>query len=313
MFFRKIYLKGVIALTIQFRNYTSVSGITEDYYTVRAFLIQLGYAEYTYTRWDWMSTHSYLDKDSVGKIGLWEDEGKLVGIATFDCRLGQGFCLTLPGYEALKKEMLLYAEKHLSNNGAFEITISDTDHNFQRIAAELGFIATTSKESDAIFLTDQTPVDYELPEGFKITSMKEDYNLYQYYRVLWKGFNHEVNGEGDFVFTEKDQITSKLEMDRPHVDLSLKIAVVDPNGNFVSYCGMWYDPEAGYGVIEPVATDPEYRKMGMGKAVVLEGIKRVRDLGAKKVFVGSSQQFYYSIGMRPFATATLWKRKEQSL
>lgn len=48
--------------------------------------------------------------------------------------------------------------------------------------------------------------------------------------------------------------------------------------------------------------------MGLGKAVVLEGIKRVYEMGARFVLVGSSQQFYYSIGMRPFANATKWKK-----
>jgi len=97
-------------------------------------------------------------------------------------------------------------------------------------------------------------------------------------------------------------------MIRPNVDLKLKIAVVSPVGNFVSYCGMWYDPKVGYAVIEPVATDPQYRKMGLGRAVVLEGIRRVGELGAKTAIVGSSQQFYYSIGLRPFKTSTIWRK-----
>ncbi|ABX41900.1 GNAT family N-acetyltransferase [Lachnoclostridium phytofermentans] len=96
---------------------------------------------------------------------------------------------------------------------------------------------------------------------------------------------------------------------RPNVDLDLKVAVVAPNGNFVSYCGMWFDKEAGYAVIEPVATDPQYRKMGLGKAAVLEGIRRVGEKGAKTALVGSSQQFYYSIGLRPYASSTLWRKK----
>ena len=77
--------------------------------------------------------------------------------------------------------------------------------------------------------------------------------------------------------------------------------------HFVSYCGMWYDKEAGYAVIEPVATDPEFRRMGLGKAAVLEGIRRVGELGAKIILVGSSQQFYYSIGMQPYVSASVWK------
>jgi len=32
-------------------------------------------------------------------------------------------------------------------------------------------------------------------------------------------------------------------------------------------------------------------------------------LGAKIALVGSSQQFYYSIGFRPFATSTIWEKK----
>lgn len=88
--------------------------------------------------------------------------------------------------------------------------------------------------------------------------------------------------------------------------MSLKVAVVAPDGNFVSYCGMWYDAAAGFAVVEPVATDPDYRKMGLGKAAVLEGIRRVEALGAKTALVGSSQQFYYSIGFMPYAKASEW-------
>ncbi|MFW5794958.1 MAG: hypothetical protein ACOCV1_05700, partial [Bacillota bacterium] len=50
----------------------------------------------------------------------------------------------------------------------------------------------------------------------------------------------------------------------------------------------------------------------LDKSAVLEGVKRVGKLGANKVLVGSSQQFYYSIGLRPFATSTLWKKRKKN-
>lgn len=296
-------------MSIQFRNYIKQAGITEDYHKVRKFFIRLGYAEFTYTRWDWMTTHGYLDKSDVGKIGVWEDNEEIVGVATFDCQLGKGFCLALPEYAFLKKEMLQYAKVNLSNNGDFGVVIADTDLKFQDIAASLGFKATEEKENDAIFYLDKTSTEYELPEGFRITTMKDTYNLYQYGRVLWKGFNHELNGEGKFEDFKGERRFGHEEMIRPNVDLNLKVAVVAPDGNFAAYCGMWYDAEAGYAVIEPVATDPDYRKMGLGKAVVLEGIRRVGKLGAKTAIVGSMQQFYYSIGLRPFKTSTIWREK----
>ncbi len=296
-------------MSIQFRNYTKQAGITDDYFKVRTFLLKLGYTEFTYARWDWMITHSYLDKASVSKIGIWENAKEIVGVATFDCQLGVGFCLTLPQYTFLKNDILLYAKSNLVKDGKFGVMIADTDLEFQSIAAKLNFIATEKKESDAIFYLDKSPIAYDLPEGFYITSMKETYDLYQYGRVLWKGFNHELNGEGKFEFSQKDESEFAESMNRPNADLNLKLAVVAPNGNFVAYSGMWYDTKAGYAVIEPVATDPDYRKMGLGKAVVLEGIRRVGKLGAKSTLVGSSQQFYYSIGMRPYATTTMWRER----
>lgn len=296
-------------MSIQFRKYTDQAGITENYHKVRAFFVRLGYSEYTYARWDWMATHGCLDKSAVGRIGIWEDAGQIVGVATFDCRLGTAYCLALPEYSFLKKEMLIYAKENLSRDGNFGIVISDVDTYFMDTAAGLGFYATTGKENDSVFFLDKTPVNYLLPEGFQITDMKETYDLYQYRRVLWKGFNHELNGEGKFSFSKQNEQDAALEMLRPNADLSLKVAVVAPDGNFVSYCGMWYDREVGFAVIEPVATDPDYRKMGMGKAAVLEGIRRVGELGAQIALVGSSQQFYYSIGLRPFRTATIWREK----
>lgn len=296
-------------MSVQFRNYNKQSGITEDYYKVRDFLISLGYAEFTYARWDWMTTHGYLDKTAVGRIGIWEEAEQIVGVATFDCQLGNAFCLALPEYTFLKKEMLLYAKDNLSKEGKFGVVITDTDLEFKDIAAELGFSASVDKENDAVFYLDKTSTAYHLPDGFHITSIKETFDMYQYLRVLWKGFNHELNGEGDFQFSEEKEWESKESMIRPNVDLNLKVAAVAPDGNFAAYCGMWYDSEAGYAVIEPVATDPAYRKMGLGKSVVLEGIRRVGELGAKEALVGSSQQFYYSIGLRPFSTATIWREK----
>lgn len=207
--------------------------------------------------------------------------------------------------------MFLYAKNNLANEDKFNTIILDIDSKFQDIATDNRFIATEEKENDAIFYLDKTSTSYELPDGFHITSMKETYDLYQYKRVLWKGFNHELNGEGEFTFSNEVKEAANEEMKRPNVELNLKIAVVAPDGNFVSYCGMWYDTETDFAVIEPVATDPDYRKMGLGKAVVLEGIRRVRKNGAKKVLVGSSQQFYYSIGLRPFATSTLWRERKK--
>lgn len=153
-------------MSIQFRNYTKEPGITEDYFKVREFFVDLGFAEFTYARWDWMITHSYLDKSAVGKIGIWEDSGRIIGVATFDTSLGETFCLTFSEYAHLKKEMLLYAMKNLSETDRFSILISDVDIYFQAIAADLGFIATPKSDEDAIFYIEKSSTHYDLPAAF---------------------------------------------------------------------------------------------------------------------------------------------------
>jgi GNAT superfamily N-acetyltransferase len=298
-------------MAIQFRTYNDIAGISDDYFKVRSFLVKLGYKEYTYARWDWMTTHTNLDKSAVAFMGIWEDNNEVVGITTIDGALGLAFCLTLPEVEYLKKDMLIYARSNLAKEGKFEVMINDCDVHFQEIASQLGFVATPNKEYDAIFHIDQTPIDYTLPEGFNIISMNDRLDLYQYGRVLWKGFNHEIDGEGEFVFTEEKRVAYENEMARPNVDLDLKIAIVNPEGDFVCYCGMWYDPKAGFAVVEPLATDPAYRKLGLAKAAVLEGIRRCKMRGATVAFVGSSQQFYYNIGFRPHLTSSVWKEKQK--
>ena len=292
-------------MTASFHTYRPVPPFGEDYTALREFLLRLDDCNYTFGRWDWMITHSCLDTGGLPKIGLWTDSGRVVAAATYDCALGRAFLPMLPEYGHLREEMLWYAQTALGKDGQFAVLIRDGDAPMQSAAMHCGYRATQDREFDAVFDLQSGDFTYTLPDGFRITSMQETYDLYQYGQVLWKGFNHEANGEGAFVYDE--HFTGEFE--RPNVNLDLKIAVVAPNGDFVSYCGMWQDDACKSALVEPVATDPAYRKLGLGRAAVLEALRRCAALGATRAFVGSSQQFYYNIGFRPHACSTWWERK----
>lgn len=79
-----------------------------------------------------------------------------------------------------------------------------------------------------------------------------------------------------------------------------------PNGEFAAFCGMFYEPMRRFAYVEPVATVPQYRRMGLGKAAVLEGIRRCKELGATVAYVGSDQLFYQSIGFRKVFNSECW-------
>lgn len=293
-------------MSIIYRNNGLFEDFGPDYTRVRDFLIRLDDSSFTYGRWDWMITHPMLNCAGLSKIGLWEERGKLVAAVLYDTQLGGAYICAENSYGYLKKDMLDYAADALGENGKFKALIKDTDRDFQQIAWNAGYVATEDKEADAVFCMEQQAMEYVLPDGFSIVSMADRYEPEQYECVLWRGFGHEERGEGPpSVSKEKMEAVDKA-MKRPNVDLSLKVAVVSPEGNFAAYCGMWYDNKTKTAVVEPVATDPAFRRMGLGKAAVLEGMKRCAMKGAKRAFVGSSQQFYYSIGFRPYVTSTFW-------
>lgn len=292
------------------RPYINKAGITEDYKRVRDFLIQRGYCEFVYARWDWMITHGWLDQHSLYKIQLWEDQDKIVGLVTYDTVLDTAYCITLPEYEYLKNEMIQIVDENYCVNGLVKVVIPQTDDAFQKIAYSNGFIASSKAEHDAVFYKGNNDLNYTLPDGYKLISMLEEYNPYEYLNCLWKGFNHEMNGEGPLVYDDNQKRQADSEMLRENVDLSLKLAIVNSEGHYVSYCGLWYDKQLDFGLIEPLATIPECRELGLAKALVYEGVIRVFNQGAKRVFVGSNQPFYYSIGMFPFQSHTIWEKKK---
>ena len=91
----------------------------------------------------------------------------------------------------------------------------------------------------------------------------------------------------------------------PELDLS----VVDGNGEIASFAGIWYDDLNKIGILEPVGTIPKYRRMGLAKAVVYEAINKVAAMGAKRIFVGSDQQFYLSLGFKVMYYKQIWQKK----
>ncbi len=68
---------------------------------------------------------------------------------------------------------------------------------------------------------------------------------------------------------------------RPDLDL----VAVAPNGEFVSYCILWYDERTRVGEYEPVGAHPDWRRQRITRAVLVEGLRRLRALGAERAIV----------------------------
>ena len=65
------------------------------------------------------------------------------------------------------------------------------------------------------------------------------------------------------------------------------MVVVAPDGEWVSSATFWYEPRTALGVLEPMSTLPQYRRKGLGRALIKEGALRLARAGAKTLFVGT--------------------------
>lgn len=297
---------------ITFSNYSKDPGFTPEYHTVLHFLKTLGCNDtnplnISWVRWEWCRSNDWFDSTHVNLTGIWKDNGEIVGVVCYETQPGDGFISLKEGYDFLLEEMFDYAVNHLKSEGKVKIAIPDKSRALQLIAQKRGFIATNDRETDSVLDTAMTPLDYTLPEGFGITSLQDRYDMEQYASVLWYGFDH--GKEGPPPISEKDLATKEKGLKGPHNDLHLKIAITNPQGDFVSYAGLWYDRKQDFCTLEPCATHPEYRRRGLGKAAIYEGIQRCKELGAKRCVVGSNQDFYFRIGFAPYDMRTYWVQK----
>ena len=299
-------------MTVQLRNYNH----TEDYKLVSDFLIrhhQTGNLDGNWIEpaWEYMHYHPALDGSSLGKIGVWDESGKIVAIAHYEWHLGEAFFQFHPAYRHLRKEMLEYAEANLTGISKRDgrkylfAYVNDNDAEFQSLVKERGYKRDTQgdRPMTKFDISDPFP-QITVPEGFLLTSLADDCDWAKVHRVLWRGFDH-----GDDVPMNEEELESRRKMfDTPKARRDLKIAVAAPNGDFASFCGMFYEPTGRFAYVEPVATDPDYRRMGLGKAAVLEGIRRCAEMGADTAYVGNELPIYQSIGFKKIYTSECWIR-----
>ena len=263
-----------------------------DYERVGEFLVRTyrttgRHINWLQPRWEYMHYHPYIQEIDLDCIGLWEAEGEVVGVVHPEHVMGTAYFEIHPEYGSLKGEMLRYAEEHVSTSQdgvrRLRTFINDQDDDFQTVASQMGY--TKSSDGQPIThldLPDPFP-PASLPAGFRLKSLAEDNDLRKVDRVLWRGFNHGAEPPGDGI---RDR---EFMQSAPNFRKDLNIVVEAPDGNFVSYCGMWYEPVHAVACPEPVATDPDYRRMGLGRAAVLEGIRRCGAIGAGLVRGGERQ------------------------
>ena len=93
----------------------------------------------------------------------------------------------------------------------------------------------------------------------------------------------------------------------------LNLVAVAPDGSFAAHAGVTYDEHNRHGIFEPVCTNPDHRRFGLARKLMLEGLRRLAARGAQSASVDTGDQvasnaLYASCGFTEAHHFHAWRR-----
>jgi hypothetical protein len=150
-------------------DFSQVHGFLADIYTLdtlNSYLLP-PFFEYAHT-------HPFFNHKLTHRFGVWEEKGKIIGIACYEMDIGESFLVTDKEHTFLLPEMLDHAEEELSvlKNGKHTLSVWVTDKETVKIdlLTRRGYKKVHS-EPIRIFSYDKPFPDVKLPEGFTAISL----------------------------------------------------------------------------------------------------------------------------------------------
>jgi predicted N-acetyltransferase YhbS len=283
-----------------------------DYEAVSQFLVRTSgdsgqHVNWLQPRWEYMHRCGGIRNVNLNAIGIWEVDGKIVGVIHPEHQMGTVYVEIDPAYTDLKREMLGYAEQHLcgttDNGRQLGVFINDRDLGFQQVAVEMGYTRAEHSEAMSQFSIPRSFPRISLPDGFSFKGLDEDHDPEEVAMGIWRGFDHTDDPP------DNNMKWWHFMREAPNYRPELHIRVVTPGGSLASYCGMWHEPVKHVAYVEPVCTVPEFRRMGLGRAAVCEGIRRCGEAGATVAYVGTAWSFYDSVGFTQIFNRSLWRKE----
>ena len=235
-------------------------------------------------------------------IGIWENEhGDIVGVVHAENEeAGEAWVQIHPDYTFLYAEMVTYAEAHLADRvddvGYVKLYVN-AGCELEEIASARGYKRLKYRTVHLEYVIDALPAP-QLPEGFVIKSVLEEDDVDKRRSAKAIAFGARY-APSDWTpasaFKEIQQA--------PDYRKELDLFVVAPDGDYASFCTIWMDEKNKYGKFEPVGTHAEYQGMGLGRALLMEGFRRMAQYGATRSFMDSGNEFYRKVGFKetPYA------------
>jgi mycothiol synthase len=217
-----------------------------------------------------------------------------------------------PVHEIVMDEFVAWAEARAREAGLKQIYpfwAMDYDKVLDRLMKARGFVIVQADPAPPLFerTLDELP-SIQLPEGYTVQGVRnlEDGRLRA--QVTHGAFQPDEDWDGYWAKYAQFMESAVYDEER---DLFVR----SPDGRGASACTIWFDSVNGVGLFEPVGTHPDFQRRGLGKAVMAEGMRRMKAAGMHRAAVGfdpnnaAARALYTSMGFRASCYFTV-ARKE---
>jgi len=292
-----------------------------DFWRVRALLLET--YPITPTEWNWeirrWDGHRFHRAPSDPQLGeeypacLWETtDGRLVA-AAHDDGGGEAALQLHPDFRHLEEEMVAWVETNLAAAGQdgvhrrLQVYAHDYDSPRRRLLARRGYEPVEGTGVMRRLRLGQRP----LPEPGEVsgyllrpTRLGDGGEYGRLADLLNAGFGRTFHTAAEYRnFVEGS----------PSFRHDLNLIAEAPGGSFAAHVGLTYDEVNRRAIVEPVVTRPDHRRRGLARALMLEGCRRVRALGATDVYVGTgdavaANELYEAVGFTEAYVGRTWRK-----
>ncbi|MBI5962307.1 MAG: GNAT family N-acetyltransferase [Chloroflexi bacterium] len=296
------------------RSYNS----DEDYWRIRDFLRSVMLSNNRHdlswhvTRWDYLIWSARPDEEKIAleeNVFIWETESRQIVAVLHPEDRGCVFLQIHPDFctSELEEEMVATAEKHLTSatldrDGKPRLWIwpDSQDIGIQKILMRRGF-----QRIDRMGLAEfkhRCSLDEPLPDvpatpGYAIRALGDGLELLERCYAMGLGFRKDdVNAARN----KRDHPEWYYQLQSaPLYRRDLDIVAVAEDGSIASFCTIWFDDVTRTACFEPVATVPTHQRRGLARAMMVEGMHRLKHMGCKVAFVSGSSEvanaLYFSV------------------
>ena len=246
---------------------------------------------------------------------IWETgEGRIAAVLNPE-GWGEVHLQVHPGLRApeLEEQMIAIAEERLVHSGSSErrslrVWAHEGDGLRHDVLMRRGYAKGEWPEHQWRRSLDVGIPDAPPPSGYTVRALGGAQELEARSWVSWRAF-HPDDPDEDYEGWGWYQRIQRHPLYRRDLD----IVAVGPSGELASFCTVWYDDVTRTGYFEPVGTAPEHQRRGLGKAVMCEGLRRLKHRGGTLATVAgqstAANALYRSVMSPEYALSVQWVKE----